>query len=67
MPQWLIFGRTDYAQPLRLEGTVEADSAESASDRALKQKGREWVELTLIPRSSVHQVLGSDYREVIDD
>ncbi len=67
MPQWLIFGRTAYADPLRLEGVVEADSAEGASERALEQKGRDWVELTLVPRSSVHHVLGSGHSETIDD
>lgn len=57
VPDWLIFGRTDYAQPLRFEGMVEAESAESASAQTLEQKGRDWVELTLLPRSSVHYVL----------
>jgi hypothetical protein len=58
MSQWLIFGRTEYAQPLRFEGAIEADSLEDASARTLEQKGNDWVELTLVPGSSCFEVLG---------
>jgi hypothetical protein len=60
--EWLILGRTDYAQPLRMEGTVEAESPERAAARTFEQKGRDWVELSLLPRSSVHYVLEASPR-----
>jgi hypothetical protein len=65
--RWLIFGRTEYAQPLRFEGFVEAEGAEEASARALEQKGRDWVELTLILESAVRWVLKDDSEEVAAD
>jgi hypothetical protein len=59
MARWLIFGRSEYAQPLELEGSLQAESADEASARALEKKGRDWVELALLPEASAHWVLGS--------
>jgi len=57
MNEYLVFGRTEYAEPLEYQGTLTVDD-EEARRLAVERFGEEWVELTLIPGREVHWVLG---------
>jgi hypothetical protein len=54
--RYLVFGRKDYAQPLRQQGLLEAHDGPLAQELALRHYGREWVELVLIPEAAVRWV-----------
>lgn len=57
MLRWMVFGRTEYAEPLRSRGSVEAPDARAAAERALERYGRQWVELSLVPEGAIRWVL----------
>jgi hypothetical protein len=57
MNEYLVFGRTEYAEPLEYQGTLTVDD-EEARRLAVERFGEEWVELTLVPGREVHWVLG---------
>lgn len=44
--EYLVFGRTDYAEPLTLVTTVEADTTPALDDLDV---GSDWLELVVIP------------------
>jgi len=46
MATYLVFGRTDYAEPLALLTTVESDDAPGRSDLDV---GDDWLELVAVP------------------
>ena len=47
----LVFGRTEYAEPLTERGEAEADEDVLAAHRG------EWVELVAFPSSAVHWII----------
>jgi hypothetical protein len=53
----LVYGRSDWEQPLTHQGSVEADSPEAARAAALERFGPDWVELTVFPADAVVWVL----------
>ncbi|ABG04712.1 hypothetical protein Rxyl_1753 [Rubrobacter xylanophilus DSM 9941] len=53
MPQYMVFARTEYDDPLQQRGTLEAPEAEEARRLALERFGGEWLELVLIPADEV--------------
>jgi hypothetical protein len=57
MNEYLVFGRTEYAEPLEYQGTLTVDD-EEARRLAVERFGEEWVELSLVPGWEVHWVLG---------
>jgi 1,2-phenylacetyl-CoA epoxidase PaaB subunit len=58
MMRWMVFGRREYAEPLRQEGVVEAVEDSEASETAVETYGRDWVEMVLVPESAIRWVLG---------
>lgn len=57
MPRWIVFGRTEYAEPLREHGMVDAVDQDEAARRALERYGGGWVELSLVPEGAMRWVL----------
>jgi hypothetical protein len=53
-----VAGRTAYAEPLELQGTVEAAGDDAAAAAAVDRFGDRWVELVLVPERAVHWVIG---------
>jgi hypothetical protein len=56
--RWLVFGRSEYAAPLRQQGFVEAEELTVASEAAVETHGQDWVELALVPERAIRWVLG---------
>ncbi len=56
MDRYMVFARTEYAEPLRHQGDIEADDREEAETLALDRHGRDWVELTLVPTAPIRWV-----------
>jgi hypothetical protein len=56
--RWLVFGRREYAEPLRQQGVVEAEQVTVASKVAAETYGLDWVELSLVPERSIRWVMG---------
>lgn len=54
MATYLVFGRTEYAQPLALLSSVEADTPPQVDDLDV---GEDWLELVLVPSDDVIWVL----------
>jgi hypothetical protein len=54
MATFLVFGRTEYAQPLALVSTVEAGVTPAVDDLGI---GSEWLELVLVPADKAIWVL----------
>lgn len=54
MATYMVFGRTEYAQPLALLSTVEADAPPQVDDLDV---GEDWLELVLVPSDDVIWVL----------
>jgi hypothetical protein len=50
--RYLVFGRTDYAQPLVQHGFLELEDGSRAEEAATERFGAEWVELWLLPESA---------------
>ncbi len=57
MARYLVFGRKEYPEPLRQQGTLEANDGALAREEALRAYGRDWVELVLVPEAEVRWVL----------
>jgi hypothetical protein len=53
-----VAGRTAYAEPLELQGTIEAAGDDDAAAAAVERFGDGWVELVLVPERAVHWVIG---------
>jgi len=47
---YLVFGRTEYAQPLALVSTVDVDMPPRLDDLGV---GTDWLELALVPSDDV--------------
>lgn len=58
MMRWMVFGRREYAEPLRQEGVVEAAEVSEASGTAVETHGLDWVEMVLVPESAIRWVMG---------
>jgi hypothetical protein len=56
MANYLVFARTEYAEPLEHKGDLEAADDE-ARELAVERFGEEWLELTLVPEREIHWVL----------
>jgi 1,2-phenylacetyl-CoA epoxidase PaaB subunit len=56
MRNYLVFGRTEYAEPLEHRGDLRAPDDEEARRLALERFGEEWLELVLIPEGEIHWV-----------
>jgi hypothetical protein len=54
MAAYLVFGRTEYARPLALLTTVEADAQPRTADLGV---GADWLELVLVPSDEVIWIL----------
>ncbi len=50
----MVFARTEYDQPLEHRGEVEAEDGRAASEAALEQFGKDWLEMSLVPESKVY-------------
>lgn len=57
MQQYRVFGRTEYPEPLEFQGTLTAPGRDAAATAALERYGRAWVELVLLPETSIHRIL----------
>lgn len=51
MSELLVFGRTEYAEPLTERGVAPT------VDAALENRPGSWVELVAFPRSAVHWII----------
>jgi hypothetical protein len=51
MPELLVFGRTEYDDPLTERGTA------SREDDVLARNLEKWVELVAFPRTAVHWII----------
>ncbi len=60
MAELLVYGRTEYAEPLTERGTAEAGDAVLASCPG------PWVELVAFPRDAVHWIV-RDGEDVADE
>lgn len=54
MATYLVFGRTEYAEPLALVSTVDAAAPPAIDDL---DTGSEWLELVLVPAAAAIWVL----------
>ena len=52
--EYLVFGRTDYAEPLSAVTTVEAASTPTVDDLGI---GTDWLELVVIPADEIIWIL----------
>jgi 1,2-phenylacetyl-CoA epoxidase PaaB subunit len=52
--RYLVFARTEYAEPLEHRGDVEATGDEEAAKLAQERYGRDWVEMSLVPVSKAY-------------
>ena len=52
--EYLVFGRTEYAEPLALVTTVEAASTPTVDYLGI---GGDWLELTLVPADEIIWIL----------
>jgi hypothetical protein len=57
MANYLVFARTDYAEPLEHRGNLEAADDGEAKRLAVERFGEEWLELTLVPEREIYWVL----------
>lgn len=57
MANYLVFARTDYAEPLEHRGEIEAADDGEAKKLAVERFGGDWLELTLVPEREIYWVL----------
>ena len=58
MAAYRIFARKRYEDPLELQGDVEADGDDAASEAALSQLGDEgWIEVQLVPEDAIRWIV----------
>ena len=60
MERYLVFGRTDYAEPLVQHGLLEVPGRNGAEAAATARFGADWVELCLVPETACTWVLTED-------
>lgn len=60
MAGYLVLGRTAYAAPLAVVGTVEAADTEAAAEATLARHGSDWVELAVAERDEVSWVITAE-------
>lgn len=53
MPEYMVFARNRYEDPLEHQGSLEAAGAAEARELALERFGREWLEMVLVPAGEV--------------
>lgn len=59
MPEYLIFARDRYEEPLELHGSLEAADDDAAAGAAPGELGDgEWIEIQLVPETSIRWVIG---------
>ena len=54
MERYLVFARTEYADPLEHRGDVEATGDEEAAKLVRERYGQDWLEMSLVPVSKAH-------------
>jgi hypothetical protein len=64
MARYLVFARTEYAEPLTHRGEVEAADGDEGAELALERHGRDWVELVLVPEAAIRWILRADEARV---
>lgn len=57
MNDYMVFARTEYSEPVELQGSIQAADDEEAKKVAVERFGGEWLELVLIPERDVHWVM----------
>ena len=57
MTAWLVYGRTEYAEPLAEQGLLTDPEAGEVAERVAAAFGGEWVELVAFPASAAHWIL----------
>ena len=55
--RYFVFARREYDQPVSRQGVIEASDAEAASASARERFG-DWLEVRLVPESSVQWIVG---------
>ena len=58
MNAWLVYGRTEYAEPLTERGRLAAASADAAIEAVRVEFKADWVELVLVPEGVVEWIIG---------
>ena len=54
MERYLVFARTEYAEPLEHRGDVEAASDGEAARLAQERYGRDWLAMARVPVSKAY-------------
>ena len=57
MNDYLVFGRTEYSEPVEHKGNLQAADDEEARRLAVERFGEEWVELVLVREHEIHWVM----------
>lgn len=57
MNDYLVFGRTEYSEPVEHKGNLQAADDEEAKRLVIERFGEEWVELVLVPEREIHWVM----------
>ena len=55
--RFFVFARREYERPLHRRATVEAPDADAAAEVARERFG-DWLEVRLVPESSVRWIVG---------
>ena len=67
MPRYLIFARTRYEEPLELQGEFEAADDEAAAGSAADELGGEgWIEIQLVPASTIRWIVRPAEEEALN-
>lgn len=54
MARYMVFARNEYDEPLEYRGELEAEGDEAASEAALDEYGKDWLEMSLVPVWAVY-------------
>jgi hypothetical protein len=54
MERYLVFARSEYAEPLEHRGDIEAESDGEAAKLARERYGEDWLEMSLVPVSKAY-------------
>ncbi len=57
MGRYLVFARSEYAEPLRHQGDLEVPGGADPAALARARFGDGWVELVLVPESAIEWVM----------
>jgi hypothetical protein len=67
MPRYLIFARTRYEEPLELQGEFEVADDEAAARSAVDELGGEgWIEIQLVPESTIRRIVRPAEEEAVN-